>query len=167
MAVSQDLREEYNPPKGNKLTSNTTHPVAIIVTIFLTIFPIIFSLISLFVSNAVPLLLVQLAGIAILYYHMKNFAGRFLGRLRWHTYIVEGKTYFYYENLPLADRSTLDNWVFWSCLWFSVLFNILRVVLNVLGFDLLATFIAIIGFVAGIGNLAPYIKCSREAKKAI
>ena len=98
---------------------------------------------------------------------MKNFAGRFLGKLRWHTYIVEGKTYFYYENLPVSERSTLDNWVFWSCLWFSVLFNILRVVLNVLGFDLLATFIAVIGFVAGTGNLAPYIKCSREAKKTM
>ena len=57
MAVSQDLREEYDPPGGNRLTRNTSHPIAIIVTIFLTVFPIIFSLVSLFVEDAVPLLL--------------------------------------------------------------------------------------------------------------
>lgn len=38
-------------------------------------------------------------GIGISFYHNKNFAGRYLGKLRWHMYSVDGKGYYYFEAL--------------------------------------------------------------------
>ena len=41
--------------------------------------------------------IVSLIGIALMFYHNKNFAGRYLSKLRYFTYVVDGKTYYYFE----------------------------------------------------------------------
>lgn len=61
--------------------------------------------------------IVTLFGIAITFYHNKNFAGRYLSKLRYFTYVVDGKTYYYFESGNKDEVRKFDNIVFWTCIW--------------------------------------------------
>ena len=78
--------------------------MALIVDIIFTAYPLIYGIVSCFVDlSLVVNYICHSVGIAINFYNNKNFAGRYLGRLRWHTYVVEGKTYYYFESMPKDD----------------------------------------------------------------
>lgn len=69
--------------------------------------------------------IVSFIGIAITFYHNKNFAGRYLSKLRYFTYVVDGKTYYYFESGDKKEVKKCDNIVFWVCIWVIPFYYIL------------------------------------------
>ena len=107
-------------------------------------------------------------GIAFNFYNTKNFAGRFLGKLRWHTYSVEGKTYYYFESMAKDGQSKLDSIVFWSCLWFTPAYYLALTIADIIIVTRIMQIpVTIVGMIAGIVNLSAYMRCSQDAKKKL
>ena len=166
METKDDVAEPPAPKKGNKLTRNTHHWVALIVDVVFTCYPLIFGLVGLFVDiNLITTYICYSVGIAVNFYNTKNFAGRYLGRLRWHTYVVEGKTYYYFESMPKDDQGKLDNTIFWICLWFPSIYYIVLTIAYIFTMQLTNLPITIVGAIASIVNLGAYIRCSSDAKR--
>lgn len=166
MATKDEPAEAPQPKKGNKLTRNTHHWVALIVDIVLTIYPLIYGIVGFFVNiSFVITYICYSVGIAVNFYNTKNFAGRYLGRLRWHTYVVEGKTYYYFESMPKDDQGKVDNAVFWICLWFPAVYYVVLTIAYIFTVQVVNLPITIVGAIASIVNLSAYIRCSSDAKR--
>lgn len=103
--------------------------------------------------------------IAFEFYVSKNFAGRYLAKLRWATYVVDGKTYYYFESMPKDGVSKADNIVFWAGMWFSAIYYPLIALGSLLLIKFVDAPIYILGAFAGIMNLIAYIRCSKDAQK--
>ena len=94
------MEDVITKKKGNKCSRNTTHVFAILVDLIFTFYPLTFGIVMFFVSQPVAVeYIAYIIGIAFNFYNTKNFAGRYLGKIRWHTYVVDGKTYYYFENM--------------------------------------------------------------------
>ena len=151
---------------GNKLTRNTKHPVAVVVFVAFKLFPLVFGLVDIFVSiSQVGTYISYALGIAMDFYNTKNYAGRFLGKMRWHTYVVDKRQYYYFESLPVHEQSKFDKWVFWGGLWLGVIYYAALILTYFVTLKFTSLPIVIAGFMAGLVNLQGYIRCSQDAAK--
>eukprot|EP00703_Trepomonas_sp_PC1_P001091 JAP95515.1 Transmembrane domain-containing protein [Trepomonas sp. PC1] len=174
VAPKQNSRVPDAPAEPKKKIKNVG---AAIVFITICCFPVAFSILGgLFIGGEYASIInyiVMFIGIAVQFYETKNFAGRYLAGLRWHTYTVEGKTYYYFEQRNQEEVSKCDKSVFWGCLWGMVvlyaletivyLFSILTANIKLLAY----TPIAVIGEISSVLNLMGYIKCSSDYKKKL
>ncbi|CAL5970617.1 Golgi_apparatus membrane protein TVP23 homolog [Hexamita inflata] len=167
-SVATKQTSAVEPRKGNKLTRNTSHWLAMIIYCLFTFYPIIYGIVSIFAKPGLVANYIAFAvGIGLGFYNTKNFAGRYLGKLRWHTYTVEGKTYYYFESMSKEGQSKLDNVVFWTGLWFTPVYFIVISIAYILTLQATSIPITIVGSIAGFVNLSAYIRCSNDYKKKL
>ncbi|KAH0570603.1 hypothetical protein SS50377_26887 [Spironucleus salmonicida] len=149
---------------GNKLTRNTSHPLMIIVYLLVKAYPLTFGLVNIFFRiNQAVIYICQAVGIVLDFYTSKNLAGRYLAGIRWHTYVVEGKTYYYFESKDIV-MSKLDKSVFWGGMWFSPIYYLAFTFADFFTFGFLKLPLDILGMFATGSNLIAYLRCSKDAK---
>lgn len=99
----------------------------------------------------------------------KNLAGRCLGRLRWHTYTVKGRTYLHYEyDLHPEDKvNKFDRMMLWLGLWLGPILWALDFISFFFQLNIIILPVPILGLYLTSITLSRYLRCSSTRKKVI
>lgn len=101
------------------------------------------------------------------FWFTKNVAGRILSLYRWHSYVVEGKTYYYFETSDSDEVAKFDRVMFWFGVWLSPVYWVIFFIVQFFTLKLWLLPVPIIGVIVSSVNVAGYVKCWKEKRRRI